>query len=178
MTSTLATLRQQPQPTPARFLAAQPGCWVQYYDDTAAKDPAKALSARSFQVVVARRKQQQRCAVCFSLQAFGAARTKEGLLAFRNLGVDVDLVAAADRRTLSLAEIDRRKEAYLQERLLPFPLKLHWLIETRHGFHVVFRVLPPRDAAGVRAAEALNRRLIAALGGDANAALLTQVFRV
>src|SRR5437588_2831432 len=122
MTSSLATLRQTPQLPPATFLAAHPGCWIQYYDDTVAKDPAKALSARSFSVAVARRKQQQRCAVCFSLQAFGEARTKEGLLCFRNLGVDVDLVSAPERRSLPTSEIDRRKDKYLVRRLLPFPL--------------------------------------------------------
>src|SRR5437588_2189299 len=158
MTSSLATLRQTPQLPPATFLAAHPGCWIQYYDDTGAKDPAKALSARKFNVAVARRKQQQRCAICFSLQAFGEARTKEGLLCFRNLGVDVDLVPPPERRTLSAEEIDRRKEEYLASRLLPFPLKPHWLIETRHGFHVIFRVQPVRDAGQVSAAVALNQR--------------------
>src|SRR4051794_27227405 len=109
----LASLRQMPQPTPEKFLAAHPGCWIQYYDDTQAKDPAKAFSARTFNPAVARRKQHERCAVCYSLQAFGETRTKEGFLSFRNLGVDVDLVAAPERRTLSIAEIDQRKEAYL-----------------------------------------------------------------
>ena len=108
MYPSLTTLRQQtPQLTPAQFLAAQPGCWVQYYDDTPAKDPAKAFSARSFNAAVAARKQSERCAVTFSLQAFGGARIKEELLLYRNLGVDVDLVPAAERRTLSLAAIDR-----------------------------------------------------------------------
>ena len=98
MHSPLAALRQTPQVSPAQFLASHPGCWVQYYDDTDAKDPAKALSARSFDLAVARRKQQERCAVCYSQQAFGEARTKEGLLCYRNLGVDVDLISAAERR--------------------------------------------------------------------------------
>src|SRR3989442_13468384 len=100
MPALLTTLRQTPQLTPTKFLAAHPSCWIQYYDDTDAKDPAKALSARSFSLAVARRKQQQRCAVCFSLQAFEDARTKEGLLCFRNLGADVDLVSAPERRML------------------------------------------------------------------------------
>ncbi len=178
MISALATLRQTPQIPPTQFLAAHPGSWMQYYDDTEAKDPAKALSARSFSLAVARRKQRQRCAVCFSLQAFGDARTKEGLLVYRNLGVDVDLVSASERRTLPAAEIDRRKDDYLTQRLLPFPLKPHWLIETGHGFHVIFRIMPQRKEEGIREAAALNRRLVSALRGDENAALLTQVLRV
>jgi hypothetical protein len=178
MLSSLSILRQTPQIGPARFLAAHPGCWIQYYDDTGAKDAAKALSARSFNVAVARRKQLERCAVCFSLQAFGAARTKEGLLSYRNLGVDIDLIPAAERRTLTAWEIDRRKDEYLTRVLLPFPLKPHWLIETRHGFHAVFRVQPQRSEESVRAAAALNRRLVSLLQGDENAALLTQVLRV
>src|SRR6266446_8725799 len=117
MVSSLTTLRQTPPLTPTKFLAAHPGCWIQYYDDTDAKEPAKAFSARSFNLAVARRKQQQRCAVCFSLQAFEKARTKEGLLCFRNLGVDVDLVTALERRALSTAEIDRWKDEYLVRRL-------------------------------------------------------------
>ncbi len=178
MLSPLATRRQSPPITPAKFLAAQPGCWIQYYDDTAAKDPAKALSARTFDLDTARRKQCERCAVGFSLQAFGTSRTKEGFLCFRNLGVDIDLLTAAERRSLSAAEIDRRKDDYLVKRFLPFPLKAHWLIETRHGFHAIFRVQPQRSEAGVREAGALNHRLVSLLGGDANAVLLTQVLRV
>ena len=178
MSSSLAILRQTPKIIPSKFLAAQPGCWIQYYDDTSAKNSAKALSARLFNVVVARRKQQQRCAVCFSLQAFGEARTKEGLLSFRNLGVDVDLLTAAERRTLAPAEIDKRKEDYLTRCLLPFALKPHWLIETQHGFHVIFRVMPRHDEAGIQTAVEINRRLVVMLRGDENAALLTQVLRV
>lgn len=177
MHPSLTTLRQTIQPTPAKFILAQPGCWIQYYDDTAAKDPRKAQSARFFDVVVARRKQQDRCAVCFSLQAFGDSRTKEGLISFRNLGVDVDLVRASERQTLSLSEIDRRKETYLVH-LFSFPLKPHWVIETRHGFHVIFRVMPQRLDERIKQAAALNRRLVWALKGDENAALLTQVLRV
>lgn len=178
MHTSLATLRQLPQPSPTQFLAAHPGCWIQYYDDTPAKDPAKALSVRSFQVDIARRKQQERSSVCFSLQQFGEARTKEGLLSYRNLGVDVDLLAALERNSLSSAEIDRRKEEYLARRLLPFPLKPHWLIETRHGFHAVFRILSLRDEERICSAVAINRRLVRALGGDENATHLTQVLRV
>ncbi len=178
MHSPLSILRQTPQLTPARFLAAHPGCWIQYYDDTEEKDPSKALSARSFDAKIARRKQQERCAVCFSLQAFGEARTKEGLLVYRNLGVDVDLVSPAQRRTVSPTDIDCRKEEYLSRYLLPFPLKPHWMIETRHGFHVIFRVLPQRQAEGIREAATLNSRLVSVLRGDENAALLTQVLRV
>jgi hypothetical protein len=178
MTLLLDTLRQTPQPGPARFLAAHPGCWIQYYDDTGGKDPGKALSTLSLEPDVARRKQQQGCAVCYSLQAFGETRTGEGFLCFRNLGVDVDLVAGSERRTALPADIDRRKEEYLGRRLLPFPLKPHWLVETRGGFHIVFRVLGLRKEDDVREALAVNRRLVAALGGDQNAVLLTQVMRV
>jgi hypothetical protein len=174
----LASLRQTPQPGPERFLRNHPGCWVQYYDDTGEKNPWKALSARSFDPEVARAKQMDRCAVAFSLQAFGASRTKEGLLCYRNMGVDVDLVAADERQSIAEEEIDRRKDEYLQQRLSPFPLRPHWLTETRHGLHVIFRVQPMRDASAVSEAEVLNRRLVRALSGDENAALLTQVLRV
>src|SRR5947209_15084818 len=96
MLTSLATLRQQaPRLSPERFLAMQPGCWIQYFDDTPARDPAKALSSAAFHPRVARWKQRQRCGICFSLQAFGTARTKEAPLCFRNLGVDVDLVPPA-----------------------------------------------------------------------------------
>src|SRR5581483_9417000 len=124
--SILSTLRQTTQPSPAKFLEAQSGCWIQYYDDTRAKDTAKALSVRSFDPDVARGKQEQRCAVCFSLQEFGDARTKEGLVSYRNLGVDVDLISAQEHRTLSPEAIDRRKDDYLTGCLLSFPLKPHW----------------------------------------------------
>jgi hypothetical protein len=179
MPSLLIRLRQTTaQPTPSQFLHWQPGCWVQYYDDTPAKDPGKAFSTGEFDPGEAHRKQAQKCAVCFSLQAFHGSRTRDGLLSFRNLGVDVDLIPAADRTRIGAPEIDERKEAYLTRTLRPFPLRPHWLIETRHGFHLVFRVLPVRDPADVAAAEDLNRRLVRVLSGDPNAALLTQVLRV
>ena len=116
MPTPLTTLRQTPQQTPSRFLAAHPGCWIQYYDDTPAKDPARALSARAFDLAVARRKQVERCAVCFSLQAFGPSRTKRGLLCYRNLGVDVDLIPAADRGTISAEQIDLRLAPNVERR--------------------------------------------------------------
>lgn len=179
MTSLLATLRETtPQPTPAQFLRWQPLCWIQYYDDTAAKDPAKALSVPTFDPATAERKQREHCAVGFSLQAFVGGRTREKFLSYRNLGVDVDLVRAPERWSLVTAEIDRRKEEYLETCLRPFPLRPHWLIETRHGFHAIFRVLPVKEPAAVRDAEELNQRLVRALRGDENAVLLTQVLRV
>ncbi len=179
MYSHLVTLRQNaPLLTPAKFLAANPGCWIQYYDDTSAKDPAKALSSARFEPEVAARKQREGCAVGFSLQAFGASRTKENLLCFRNLGVDVDLVPAAEKGALSSEDIDQRKNDYLRRCLLRFPLKPHWLIETRHGFHIIFRIQPQRHADGIREAEVLTRRLVRTLHGDPNAALLTQLLRV
>jgi hypothetical protein len=178
MTHSLVALRQASQPGPERFLRWQPGCHLQYFDDTPSKNPWKALSMRSFDVELARVKQLQGCAVCYSLQAFGRTRTKEGLLSFRNLGVDVDLVGAAERHSLLAEEIDARKQEWLTNRLLPFPLSPHWLSETRHGFHAVFRVRPLSEEARVREALAVNLRLIHALRGDENAALLTQVFRV
>jgi hypothetical protein len=178
MTHSLVALRQTAQPGPERFLRWHPGCHLQYYDDTPAKNPWKALSARSFDLELARLKQLDRCAVCYSLQAFGRARTKEGLLSFRNLGVDVDLVSAAERHSLSVEQIDARKQDWLTDVLLPFPLTPHWLTETRHGVHAVFRVRPLSEAVRVREALAANLRLVHGLGGDENAALLTQVFRV
>lgn len=174
----LARLRLHAPPvSPAQFVGWQPGCWVQYYDDTPAADPAKALSARAFDLALARRKQLDRCAVGFSLQAFGRARTAGELLVYRNLGVDVDLVSS-EEPVVPVVEADRRKGEYLSARLVPFPLKPHWLVETRRGFHAVFRVTPVREPPLVAAAHALNRRLVRALGGDDRAALLTQVLRV
>src|SRR5438552_2236027 len=98
MSVSLAALRQTPQLTPAQFLALQPGCWVQYFDDTPAKDPSKALGTPIFHPATARRKQAAKCAVCFSLQAFHKARTTAEILCYRNLGVDVDLVPPAERQ--------------------------------------------------------------------------------
>lgn len=173
-----ALRRRAAQPPPSVFLRAHPGCWIQYYDDTGQDRPGVALSTGEFDPLQAERKQQDRCAVCFSLQAFRGARTREGLLSFRNLGVDVDLVPAAERPGLAAAEIDRRKQAYLCDVLETFPLRPHWLIETMHGFHAIFRVMPVREPAAVQEAEGLARRLVRALRGDEHAALLTQVLRV
>lgn len=178
MPPSLFTLRQTPQPHPTEFLKAFPGSWIQFYDDTPAKDPAKALGIRGFDPVVARRKQLERCSVCFSLQGFGAARTAQHVTAYRTFGIDVDLASGTDRSKVGFSEIDRRKEAYLAFVLHPFPLKPHWLIETRHGFHILFRISPQRTPDAIAAADALNRRLVRVLHGDPNAAMLTQVLRV
>ncbi len=179
MTALLHTLREQAPPvTPARFLAYHPGCWIQYYDDTEAKNPAKALSTPLFSPAYAAGKQRDRCAVCFSLQAFRDSRSKETITSFRNLGVDVDLIPREDRGTRDAAATDRAKEEYLKRQLLPFPLRPHWVIETQHGFHVIFRVQPQSEAAGIAAGEAVNNLLVQALHGDPCARLLTQVLRV
>lgn len=178
MPTSLATLRQTPQLTPMQFLAFQPGCWLQFFDDTEAREPGKALSTPRFDLAIARRKQQDRCAFCFSLQAFGNSRTIEDLLCFRNLGADIDLIPRSERASLSTADIDRRKEEYLSSVLLPFPLQPHWLIETKHGFHAIFRILPLREDAAILEAILVNRRLVRVLKGDENAVLLTQLLRV
>lgn len=167
----LAALRATaPAITPERFLRYHPGCFIQYFDDTPAKNPAMALSADRFDPEVAAGKQAAGCSVCYSLQAFQRTRTKAGLLCHRNLGVDVDLGHHAD--------VDLAKQAYLADVLSRFPLGPHWLTETAHGFHLVYRVAPARDPAAVARGEALNHRLVRALLGDENAASLTQVFRV
>lgn len=178
MDSFLLTLRQNTQMTPEAFLRTQPGCFIQYYDDTPAKDPSKALSAAIFDPETAKRKQEERCAVCFSLQEFKGSRTKDHLLSYRNFGVDVDLVPTPERRSISEAEIEQRKDDYLVRHLRRFSMCPHWLIETQHGFHAVFRVTPVSEPARIAEAEALNRRLVAILRGDPNAALLTQCLRV
>ena len=86
-----------------------PGCFIQYFDDTPAKDPAKALSADRFVLAVARHKQLTRCSVCYSLQAFQGRRTKDGLLCYRNMGVDVDLAppAGEDGTPFSTCSIEK-----------------------------------------------------------------------
>ncbi len=162
----------------SRFLAAHPGSWIQYYDDTPLKNPLKALSDRTFDPGLARRKQRERCAVAFSLQPFGESRTTDQLLCFRTLGVDVDLVAPPARLAMPPAAIDARKELYLRRILAPFALKPHWVIETRHGFHLLFRIQPVREPKDVVVALDVNRRLVRRLHGDRNAALLTQLLRV
>lgn len=179
MTSVLNSLRQRaPGLTAQQFVNAQPGCHIQYFDDTPARDPAKALTTRRFDPETARRKQADHCAVCYSLQAFGARRTKDQLLSYRNLGVDIDLVPAAHRARLPDAESDRRKDEYLRHCLFQFPLQPHWVTETGSGFHAVFRIQPQRTPAGIREAEAIHRHLVRALKGDPHAALLTQLLRV
>jgi hypothetical protein len=50
--------------------------------------------------------------------------------------------------------------------------------ETRHGFHLLFRVQPQREPKAVEHAEAVNRHLVRVLRGDPHAALLTQLLRV
>jgi hypothetical protein len=178
MDSPLATLRQNaPHLTASQFLSAHPGCFLQYFDDTPNRDPAKALSTPIFDPVVARRKQRERCAVCYSLQAFSESRTRAGLLCYRNLGVDIDLIPA-EQKGLPPEEVDCRKDVYLSRYLLPFPVRPHWLVETGSGFHAVFRIQPQRDDDGVREAECLNRRLVRVLQGDPKATLLTQLLRV
>jgi hypothetical protein len=179
MSDLLCSLRRDaPSLTPQQFLAAHPGCHIQYFDDTPARNAAKALSHRSFDLATARAKQREQCAVCYSLQAFGTSRTKEQLLCYRNLGVDIDLLPVDRRVLLPDGEGDRCKDAYLRDCLFAFALRPHWLTETGSGFHAVFRIQPQRTPSGIAEAESLCRRLIQTLKGDPKAALLTQLLRV
>ena len=179
MSSLLASLREHAAPlTPEGFLAHHPGAWVQYYDDTPAKYPTKALSAPAFDRATAQAKQADSCAVCFSLQAFDGARTADRLIRVQNLGVDVDLGEAADGTPADDETVEAAKEYYLRDFLPRFPLRPHWIVETRHGLHLVFRLRPVTDAQEVRDALALNRRLVTALRGDETAVLPTQLLRV
>jgi hypothetical protein len=57
-------------------------------------------------------------------------------------------------------------------------MKPHSLVETMHGFHVIFRTQAQRTQGGIQDAATLNRRLVRVLRGDENAVLLTQVLRV
>lgn len=178
MESHLSALRRQtPQPTPAKFLGWNPGCWIRYHDDTPAHDQTKALSTPRFAPGELERKQREWCAACFSLQAFEGALTRDRLLTYRNLGVSVDLVPPADRERVTDGETDRRKDGYLAA-LRGFPLRTHWLIETARGFQLVFRVMPLRDQVRIRDAVVLSRRLADALGGDPDATRITQCLRV
>jgi hypothetical protein len=179
MSTLLQTLRQHALPlTPEEFLNYHPGCWVQYYDDTAAKNPALGLSVPAFDREVARTKQGERCAVCFSLQAFEGARKADRLVCVQNLGVDVDLGRGGYGEPLPPEQLDTAKDDYLRQCLLNFRLRPHWLTETGHGFHAVFRLKPIRDPQLIRTALTVNRRLVTALRGDENAILPTQVLRV
>ncbi len=175
----LDTLRRSaPAMTPEQFMAYHPNAWVQCYDDTPAKDPVKAASKPGFLPAFSRKKQQDCCALCFSLQAFKGARQKDTIAAFRHLGVDVDLIHPEEKGKIAVTEIDCRKEEYLERCLKPFPIKPHWLIETQHGFHVLFRVQPRKDAEGIRLGEEVNRCLVRTLRGAECANLLTQVLRI
>jgi hypothetical protein len=179
MSSLLVTLREQsPQLDPAAFLQRQRWCWILYFDDSAARDPAKMLAVPRFNPRVAARKQREGCGVGFSLQGFWRSLSREDFLSYRSLGANIDVVPAAERWSLPVAEIDRRKEEYLTRHLDTFPLKPHWLIETRHGFHAVFRILPVRDPAKVRDAMVLHHRLVRAVKGEETAVSITQILRL
>ena len=178
MHSPLVSLRQTPQPSPADFVHSHPGCWVLFRCDIPSRGPSHPLLARSIDPDVLRLMEVKGRGVFHTLQEFGDSLALEDLLCFRSLGVDVTLGTRFALRTLSPAELDRRKEDYLKRWLRPFPLRPHWLVETQYGFQVIFRVQTLREKRDVCEALVVNRRLAAVLGGDADAVLPAQALRV
>jgi len=70
------------------------------------------------------------------------------------LGADVDLVPAPRRYDFSRRNRPAKRRL-LSKWLLPFKLNLTGS-QTRHGFHIIFRIMPQESDADVREAEALN----------------------
>jgi hypothetical protein len=178
MPSLLSVLRETAQPSPGRFLAAQPGCWLVYRNDAPDRAASRSLQASSFDPEAARALQVAGWGVFHTLHAFGASPSDGSLLCLRNFGVEVTLAAPSEERAVSSRDLDLRKEEYLGGWLLRFPLRPHWLAETREGFQAVFRIRPVRGKRAALDALVINRWLAAALGGDAGTVRLTQTLRV
>ena len=171
-------LRRHPQLSPIRFLTAHPGCWVVYRHDLPDRAATLPLQSPAFDPEVARTLQVAGWGVFYTLQAFGAGPDDAGGRGLRNFGVEVTLASPQEDRAVSPHEMERRKEEYFRDRLLRFPLRPHWLTETRDGFQAVFRIRPVRGEREMANGLVVNRWLAAALGGDAGAVRPTQTLRV
>lgn len=124
---------------------------------------------RSLDADEVERLQSEGWGVHFSAQAFGSDLSPAALLCLRTLVVDAGLTQEGEG--LTPVALDRRKEQYLR-RLAAFPLRPHWLIETRLGVQALFRVLPPKGKDATGRFLDLQGRLNAALGGTERAGVL------
>lgn len=176
MFSLLESFRAR-EAAPERLLAGLPGSRIWYLDDTGSHDPALASWAESLDPATARRRQAEGCGVFCTLRAFAPPPAVGEVGPVLALGVDVSLAAHGERRPLPQVEMDVRKQWYLCCRLLPFRLRPHWLIETRCGFQVVFRIAPGEGETDDEALY-LCRSLTGALLGDEDACGLVQHVRV
>jgi hypothetical protein len=168
----LTALRSCPQPVPERFLKHQPGSWVLLRPDDPAITRYKPVLRRSLDAGEVERLQSEGWGVHFSAHAFGADLSAAGLLCLRTLVVEAGL--AQECEGLTPVALDRRKEQYLR-RLATFPLRPHWLIETRLGVQALFRVLPPKGKDATGRFLDLQGRLNAALGGTESVCVLQLV---
>lgn len=170
-TPLLTALRTCPQPSPARFLRHQPGSWILLRPDDLAVRRYRPVLWREVDSDELERLQGEGWGVHFTAQAFGPTLAAADLLCLRTLVVDV--AVADEGEGLTPLVLDRRKEQTLR-RLAAFPLRPHWLIETRLGGQALFRVLPPGDKGPARFLE-VQERLNAVLGGKATAGVLQMV---
>jgi hypothetical protein len=167
--------KEIPQPEPWIFLDHFPGAFLQYFDDTPARDPTKALSTSRFRPAQADCKQEQGCGVYFSPNAFIGARRLSSLKRIQAVFLDIDCGKEGDGQ--ARPEVARRKEGELLA-LLTSPLPPHAVIETKNGLQPIWKIRPVGIEDGLRLFREAIAVLLRRFGGDARATDPARVLRL
>lgn len=175
----LNQLRASTKPlTPEEYMAIHSNRWIQYFDDTPAKDVSKALSTAQFNIEEMKRKQSQHCGAFASLHAFDGARKEVNVKKLLALGLDIDLVKPDEKTTITEDGIDQRKNATLND-LQKLSINFHLVAETQHGLHLELWINPlDPTVETVRQWKEAEETLGKLLNADKNAMLVTQVLRI
>ncbi len=155
--------REIAQPEPEAFLGYFPRAFLQYFDDTPARDPRKALSTPHFRPAQAAARQRDGCGVYFSPNAFVGGRRRECLRRIQAIFLDIDAGKAGDGQPIDALE-RRKADALLS--LLASPHPPHAVTETKHGLQPLWRVAPLEVPEGLALFRVAIEGLLLRFGAD------------
>jgi hypothetical protein len=167
--------RETVEVEPEALLGAFPQAFIQYIDDTPARDPRKALSTPLFHLPQAASKQRDGCGVYFAPNAFVGARRQECLQRIQAIFLDIDAAKEGDGQSVEV--IEQRKVASLIG-LLGSPRPPHLITETKHGLQPLWRVMPLAVPEGLRLFRVAIEGLLHRFGGDLAARDPVRVLRL
>lgn len=158
-----------------RVLRYFPDSYIQYFDDSPAKDGHKALSSGNFDPKEAAQKQIQGCGVYFTPNAFEGGRKQENLIHIQAVYADIDLAKEGDGQ--DRPEVEQKiSKAVAALRTLECPP--HCIIRTKNGIQPIWRVEPTGGEEAVRLFRETEELIIKCFEADPGAKDPARVLRL